>query len=99
MQLFSTPQHRHAPSTIREPAEKLSAPPPSRLSSAHDSVMTAMPAHVRGATRSPRARRAITAVATISKLLSRATFSGAAWARPAMRRIGAATSSSTIATT
>ena len=41
----------------------------------------------------------MTAVATISKLLSSATFSGAAWERPAMSRMGAATSSSTIAAT
>lgn len=99
MQLFSTPQHTQARRTSSEPDEKLSAPSPSRLSSAHDAVTTAMPAQVRDCTGSWKATNATSAVATISKLLSSDTFSGAALARPAMSRMGAATSRRTMART
>ena len=56
-----------------------------------------MPVAVRAATRSPNAKRAMRAVATISKLFSSDTLSADERESPAMSSKGAAMSSATIA--
>lgn len=96
VQLFSMPQHRHAQSTSIEPAESDSPASGSTASSAHEAVIAAMPAQSLGDILSPKSARAKSAVATISKLLSSDTLSGAVVARPAINSSGAHTSRATM---
>ena len=99
VQLFSMPQHRQAPSTRSDPGESDSPAPGCRVSRVHDIVMATMPAQSLGEMCSPKNARAKSAVATISKLLSRDTLSAGVVASPPISRRGAATSSATIAAT
>ncbi len=57
-----------------------------------------MPAHRRGLTASPKTSRAMSAVATISKLFSSAALAAVVARSPSIRQMGAAISSAIMAT-
>lgn len=69
VQLFSTPQQRQAATTSKDPGENESAPSSPSDSSRHDDTMAPMPAQRRGVIGSWNTASAISAVATISRLL------------------------------
>ncbi len=98
VQLFSNPQHRQAPMTHSEPRLKTRTSPASvpRIMLAATTRKTAH--HSRPDIFSRKTATAIPAVATISKLFSSDTLAAVVLATPNSNRIGAAMSSTTIAT-
>ena len=98
VQLFSTPRHRQAPMTHSEPRLKTRTSPASvpRIMLAATTRKTAH--HSRPDIFSRKTATAIPAVATISKLFSSDTLAAVVLATPNSNRIGAAMSSTTIAT-
>ena len=96
VQLFSNPQQTQASSTSGEPREKDRLDASSKESSALASVTNAMASQSRLLMGSRKSRSAMRAVATISKLLSRAAFDAVVSESPVMRKIGAAMSSATM---
>ena len=97
VQLFSKPQHTQASNTSSEPLEKEKLLASSTERIMLESVTSAMPIHRRLEMASRNTASAMSDVATISKLFSREAFAAFVRARPSISRIGAATSSSTIA--
>ena len=94
VQLFSMPQHRHAPRMNNDPADGRRAVTSSKESRAQDRVTRTIPPHRRGEMASRNRHRAMRAVATISKLLRRAALAAVVMDRPSKSRMGAAISSS-----
>ena len=96
VQLFSSPQHTAASKTNSDPLEKERLPASESESNALASVIRPMAANSRPLTRSWNSNRAMSAVATISKLFKSAAFAAVVSVSPCIRRIGAATSNSTM---
>ena len=97
VQLFSMPQHRQASRINTEPSENLRLDRSSNESSAQEDATNPMPSHKRGLICSRKITSAISAVATISKLLSRDAFAAVVRERPNRRKIGARISSTIMA--
>ena len=83
---------------VNDPAENFSFEISSNESNAHDAVTNSIPAQSRGLIFSLNMTSAITAVATISKLFSSDAFAAEVDFKPNNRQIGAAISSSIMAT-
>ena len=98
VQLFSNPQHTAARRTNSDPYEKRRADISSKESMPQDKVIKKMPDHNRALIVSLKTIKAMIAVATISKLLSKETLAAEVDIRPNIRQIGAAISSKIIAT-
>ena len=97
VQLFSKPQHTQASSTSSDPREKRRLDTSSKDSSRQLATVNRMPAHRRGLMASPNNSRAISAVATISKLLSSEALAAVVARSPSIRQMGAAISSTIMA--
>ena len=97
VQLFSKPQQTHAPRTIREPAFQVKLPPASKLRMALAAVTRTIASQSVREMTSRNTTRAMIEVATISKLFSSDTLAEVVRATPAISRMGAAISSTTIA--
>ena len=82
--------------TAREPCENEISPVPAVDRMTAETVIRTIAAHVVGVTLSPKTRRAMSVVATISKLLSRDTEDAGELSRPYISSIGAAMSRTTI---
>ena len=97
VQLFSIPQHRHAPKINKEPMlnSNESAPSKDRITLA--TVTKAMAIHSLLEITSLKTNNAIREVATISKLLIKETFAALEDLIPNIRRMGAIMSRTTIA--
>ena len=96
VQLFSNPQHTQASRTNIEPVEneKLLISVAERIILA--TVTSIIPTHSRFGIISLTTHRAITLVATISKLLRSDAFAAVVIVSPIIKKMGAAISSTTI---
>ena len=97
VQLFSTPQHIQAHNTNNEPLLNTNASVPSKPRIALDSITRIIAAHNLLEIFSLKITRAITEVATISKLLISETLAEFVLAMPSIKNIGAAMSRPIIA--
>ena len=82
--------------TAREPCENESSPVPDVERMTAETVIRMMAAQVVGVTLSPNTRRAMSVVATISKLFRSETDDAGELSRPYISSIGAAMSRTTI---
>ena len=98
VQLFSKPQQTAAPRTSRDPQLNWNAPSPSKEIRMLASVTSTIASHSRLDSTSRNTSRAISEVATISKLFSKDALAEPVCRRPNIKRIGAAISSTTIPT-
>ena len=87
VQLFSKPQQEAAKSTNRLPLENCRLPKSSKDRVIQESVTNRIPNHKRGETCSLKPIRAMMAVATISKLLSRDALAALVFDKPSKRKI------------
>ena len=99
MQLFSKPHRIHARITKREPVLKPRLDIPSKDRRMHAAVTNTMPSHSLEDMASLKITRAITAVATISKLFSSEAFAADVILSPNKRHMGAAISRTIMAIT
>lgn len=98
VQLFSKPQHTQANNTKMDPAEKEMLLKSSTVNTILEIVIKEIAIHICLPTASLKTNKAITAVATISKLFSKDAFAEVVIVRPSIRRIGAAISRAIIPT-
>ena len=98
VQLFSNPQQTQAPRTNKDPVFSTKLPAPSKPRMMLASVTSKMAAHSRLVSTSLKMKKAISDVATISKLFSSDTLAELVRAIPSISRMGAAISSTTMAT-
>ena len=94
--MFSKPQQTVARITSSEPSENRSASAPSNDRMMLDRVINAIAAHSRFVTTSLNTKKAITVVATISKLPINDAFEEEPQLIPSIKRIGAAMSRTTM---
>ena len=98
VQLFSTPQKTQASKTKTAPSEKVRLLKSSTDRIMLETVINAIASHILFPTASLKAKRAMIAVATISKLLRSEAVAEVVIVKPSISKIGAAISKMTIAT-